>query len=138
MSTSPTRLVSSGPVSRAYGIFAGLLLAGLSLGGCAGDPDTRPEDKQAAQTKPSTAREVVVIRALTPGDRGCYVELEPAEGPRREDVAAFELCERPELVGQRVHLTRERTGIQAASCSGDPECAQTDTVDLIVSAEPVR
>jgi hypothetical protein len=84
----------------------------------------------AASGPDSTAGEVATIRGLTPGDRACYVDLDG--GGQQE--AAFDVCERAELVGKRVRLERRRTWVLATSCEGDPECARRDTVDLIVSA----
>lgn len=76
-----------------------------------------------------------MVRELVSGDRGCYVRFEDAQGRSSEGVASYELCERTELVGQRVQFRRERTPIQAMSCEGDPECVRQDTVDLIVAAD---
>ncbi|HEX6747256.1 MAG TPA: hypothetical protein VF092_08135 [Longimicrobium sp.] len=91
----------------------------------------------AASNPDSTGAEVVTIRGLTGGDRACYVDLEGTGVARSPQEAAFAVCERKELVGRRVRLSRMRTWVLAASCEGDPECARRDTVDLIVSAEPV-
>lgn len=85
----------------------------------------------AAEPGDSAADEVATIRGLTPGDRACYVDL----GAGQPQEAAFDVCERAELVGKRVRLERRRTWVLATSCEGDPECARRDTVDLIVSAQ---
>lgn len=125
---------------------ARLLVLALSLGACGGEaPERAPEaggsapesggsapESGGSAPQAAAAGEVAVIRGMAAGDRACYVELEGAEEPQE---AAFELCERMELAGKRVRLTRERTTVQAASCEGDPECTRSDTVDLIVSAE---
>ena len=79
---------------------------------------------------------MVLVRGLTAGDRACYAEVEDANGERRSDEAAFELCERRELVGRRVRLRRERAQVPAKACQGDPGCTRSDTVELIVAAEP--
>ena len=86
-------------------------------------------------TDASDDGEAVVVRSLTPGDRACYMAIEDDAGAVSEEEAAFELCERSELVGARVRLTRESTAILASACEGDPDCALRDTVDLIVQAE---
>lgn len=62
------------------------------------------------------------------------MRFEDVQGRSSEGVARYELCERTELVGQRVQFRRERRPIQAMSCEGDPECVRQDTVDLIVAA----
>lgn len=108
-----------------------VLALGLALGGCGNGAERTPEESGGA----GASGEVAVLRGLTPGDRACYAEIEDARGQRRREEAAFELCERAELVDRRVRLTRERTPVLARSCQGDPECSRRDTVDLILSAE---
>jgi hypothetical protein len=102
-------------------------------------PDTtaaaRPPAPVAAAD--SAMGEVATVRALTGGDRACYMDLESGGAVKEGQEAAFALCERQELVGKRVRVERRRAWVLAASCEGDPECARRDTVDLIVSAEPV-
>jgi hypothetical protein len=83
----------------------------------------------------SVTGEVATIRSLTGGDRACYVDLESGGVAKPGQEAAFDLCERTDLVGRRVRLERRRAWVLAASCEGDPECERRDTVDLIVSAE---
>lgn len=78
------------------------------------------------------------IKSLTPGDRACYIELDNAEEVASDEMASFELCDQPELIGKRVRLKREPTPIMAMSCEGNPECTKTETVDLIVAAEVVQ
>lgn len=77
------------------------------------------------------------MRDLVAGDRACYMELEDNQGERLDEVASFEVCDQPELVGQRVRLTRERKPILTMSCGGDPWCTRRDTVELVVAAETV-
>ncbi len=115
--------------------FAVLLVgAGLAVGGCTGQSSDPPADSEAPKTSAASPSEANVIRELVSGDRGCYVRFEDVQGRSSEGVASYELCERTELVGQRVQFRRERTPIQAMSCEGDPECVRQDTVDLIVAA----
>ena len=40
------------------------------------------------------------------------------------------------LVGQRVRIATRRDQIQAASCQGNPDCADSETVDLVVAILP--
>ncbi|HSU17477.1 hypothetical protein [Longimicrobium sp.] len=103
-------------------------------------PDTA-EAARAPAVDPaadSTMGEVATVRGLTGGDRACYMDLESGGAVKGQQEAAFGLCERRELVGKRVRVERRRAWVLAASCEGDPECARRDTVDLIVSAEPLR
>ncbi|MBW3571305.1 MAG: hypothetical protein KY467_09375 [Gemmatimonadetes bacterium] len=117
-----------------------LVLLAVGANGCqerSGEPRSGepPAGTEGARASGASGAEIAVVRGLVPGDRACYVDLEDGQGQRSEQAASFEFCERSELVGQRVRLTRERTAIPAMSCQGDPECAQSDSVDLIVAAE---
>ncbi|MES2817917.1 MAG: hypothetical protein V4812_02905 [Pseudomonadota bacterium] len=111
------------------------LLLTLGVSGCQAASDAAPAKGTSPATSADAEADVVLIRALTPGDRACYIELENKQGQRTEAEASFELCEQPQLIGQRVRLTRERTNMPAMSCEGDPECTRTDSVELIISAE---
>ena len=72
----------------------------------------------------------VVLGGVVP--LGAPLELDPPAS-----LGAEYFCERRELVGKQVRVERRRSWVLAASCEGDPECARRDTVDLIVSAEPL-
>jgi hypothetical protein len=114
-----------------------LLLALVAAGGCQRTGPDGPGDTHDKSLPAASDHEVATIRGLTMGDRACYLELEDVQGQSSDAVADFDLCEREDLVGQGVRLTRERTSILAISCQGDPECTDRDTVDLIVAAEPL-
>ena len=76
------------------------------------------------------------LRSVQMGDRACYLDLESASGEMDTRMADFDVCTRAEegaLVGRRVALQTERTDIMAMSCQGDPECADTEEVDLVVA-----
>ena len=87
----------------------------------------------AEQTQDAPVRLV----AMVPGDRACYLTVDGADGQRTE-MADVNFCERDDLVGQRVTLTTVPTQIQAESCQGNPECTETETVTLVVSADLVE
>lgn len=76
------------------------------------------------------------IRSLSAGDRACYVEVVNDQGERFTEFANFEICEQ-NLVGQRVQLTYESGNIQAVSCQGNPDCADSETVMLITQAQVI-
>ncbi len=78
-----------------------------------------------------------ILRGLQNGDRACYAELEDGQGVRHSLEAAFELCERTDLIGQRVRLVRRTARVLAASCQGDPDCGRSDVVELIVELQPL-
>jgi hypothetical protein len=107
-------------------VLAVALSLGVSLSGC-GSSDDGAVDQG----------EVTVLHGLTLGDRACYMEFRDAAGEPWQAAAGFELCEREELIGRRVRLTRERTTVLAAACQGDLDCPLRDTVDLIVRADAV-
>ncbi len=79
-----------------------------------------------------------MVRSLTSGDRACYMEIEDAQGKTSSTEASFELCEQTDLIGQRVQLTRESANVLAASCQGNQDCPDRDTVNLVVAAEVVQ
>ncbi len=78
--------------------------------------------------------EVVTITQMQPGDRACYLTVQ-GDGGERQEMADFEFCERDDLIGQRVTLTTVATQIQAMSCQGDPECPDTEQVQLVTAAD---
>ena len=80
----------------------------------------------------------VTLKNLTAGDRGCYVEVSDAAGATQEHLASFEVCERTELVGQRVTLEIRTESVAAESCQGDPECTQSEQVPLVVTITPAK
>ncbi|HEY7766825.1 hypothetical protein [Longimicrobium sp.] len=96
----------------------------------AGSGAERAERAERADSAIAGADSAVVVRELTLGDRGCYLQVE-AGGVRREEIGAMELCERADLVGRTVRLGRAPGAVPAMSCQGDPECAQSDTVMLV-------
>ena len=77
------------------------------------------------------------IEAMEAGDIACYITFVDEQQIRQEGMADFSLCERP-LVGQQVRFSYQQTRVAAASCQGDPECTDYDSVPLIVDAQPVR
>ena len=114
------------------------LAAALALGACG--PSEGPPAEPPVADAPAGADDgapVLTVRALTPGDRACYVRLEDAQGAATEEMAAFEVCEREALVGRRVRVTRQERAVMAASCEGDPACPDTETVLLVTAVEEV-
>ena len=78
---------------------------------------------------------VGTIQSLNSGDRACYVEIVDDQGEQSTEFADFEICQQQDLIGKRVQLTYESSEIMAASCQGDPECAETEMVMLITKVE---
>jgi hypothetical protein len=81
------------------------------------------------------AGDTVVVKGLTAGDRACYLEVEDGDGKSREEMASFELCERTDLIGKKVRLQFEKAQVQAESCQGNPDCTDSETVDLVHAVE---
>ena len=76
-----------------------------------------------------------VLVNLQNGDRACYVVLRTSSGEQTLP-GSFELCAGGEhdataLIGMAVTYRTEQTGISAASCEGNPDCSDTDMVDLV-------
>ncbi len=88
--------------------------------------------------QPSDAQQPTLgtVQRLNVGDRACYIEVADDQGEIFTEFADFEICEQ-NLVGQRVQFTYEMGDIQAASCQGNPECADTETVMLITQAQVI-
>jgi len=106
------------------------------IAACSKKADPTPPTPPAAPTPVGTLKE------LQNGDRACYVILD-IDGQEQSMEGDFDLCEggprdASALVGKRVTYTTERAKVQAASCEGDPECAESDEVDLVktITAAP--
>lgn len=106
---------------------------------CAGDPACTESEEvvllvEVQVIEPPT---VGTIRQLTAGDRACYVDLVDDAGQSSTQYANFEICEQ-DLVDRRVSLTYEVGNILAASCQGDVDCEQSNTVTLISQANAIE
>lgn len=100
--------------------------------------------KAAGPTAPTggsgAAPAVVTLKDLQNGDRACYVVVESADGEQSIE-GDFELCaggahDASALIGKSITYTTERAKVQAASCQGDPECSDSDEVDLVITIAP--
>ena len=106
------------------------LLSVLALIGCGG--------KAAAPAAPAPAAGPAgTLKELQNGDRACYVVVD-VDGAEQSIEGDFELGpgaskDASALIGQRVTWTTEKAKVQAASCEGNPDCADSDEVDLIVT-----
>ncbi len=84
-------------------------------------------------SQPEKAPAAPKVTSLQAGDVACYVELD--YGNRQESkMADFDICEMS-LVGKRITFETRKERVMAASCEGDPECGESETVDLIVSVK---
>lgn len=114
----------------------------LSFGACGGAPRTvQPPEHDAPTPAPhAVASDDGTLLKLEHGDRACYVTLRRASGDTTVP-GDFELCpggtyDAAPLVGQRVRIATKTDQLQAASCQGNPDCADSETVDLVVAILP--
>lgn len=78
----------------------------------------------------------VTLVSMTEGDTACYLAVSTGSGAERTEYADFRLCERDDLIGQRVLLTPTPSPVQSPSCGGDPECTDTEMVNMITGIDP--
>jgi len=118
-----------------------LLVAAL---GCGGNPKrVLPPEHDAPSEPPHTPETVAddgTLGKLEHGDRACYVTLRRPGGDAILP-GDFELCaggayDATALVGQRVRIATKKTPIQAMSCQGNPDCTDSETVDLVIAILP--
>ncbi len=117
-----------------------LLLSAAACGGKSkpADPavaeDGAGDEAAAGETHEPVTGTLVEIQA---GDVSCYVTLDKEDGKQETFSGTFEVCPAPEeahpLVGQKVTVTFERGNVLAASCEGNPDCPDSETVDLVNS-----
>ncbi|MBC7550169.1 MAG: hypothetical protein H7269_04585 [Cellulomonas sp.] len=120
-----------------------LLTTLLALAACGGSKSTTRTTTTTTETGSGAAvaapanppNPTGVLKSLENGDRACYVNLTTATG----DVAyegAFEPCaggpqDATGMIGKQVQATTKLEAVQAASCEGNPECAATESVNLV-------
>jgi hypothetical protein len=95
-------------------------------------PPAAPAAPAPAAPAAAPAGEGPTLLSLLSGDTACYATL-TENGVERQELATFEMCEHQDLVGSKVTITREKANVMAASCQGDPECKDTEVVDIISS-----
>ncbi len=133
-----------------------LALGGLAvLAGCADDPapavaagpspdasnptvvtDSIPATSLRTDSTSTDYEAPVTLVSMTAGDIACYLTVSTASGAERTEYADFRLCERDDLIGQRVVLTPTPSPVQSPSCGGDPECTDTELVNMITGIDP--
>lgn len=91
----------------------------------------------APQVGKAQQPEIATVQSLAAGDRACYVELIDEQGELTTELANFEVCEQ-DLVGQQVRLTYETANVLAASCQGDPDCGESETVMLVSAVDVLK
>ncbi|MGN6182380.1 MAG: hypothetical protein ACTHQM_01860 [Thermoanaerobaculia bacterium] len=86
-----------------------------------------PTVRVGKETKKTTG----IVRDVQSGDVACYLTLTDAQGREFTELAGFEICEMPSLIGKRVTLTYTLGKVMADECQGDPECTKSRTVALV-------
>ena len=76
------------------------------------------------------------VTAMNAGDTACYLELKDDRGGAFEEMARFEICEQPALLGKRVALTYVLQNVMSPDCQGDPACKKTRVVAVVSAAKP--
>lgn len=115
----------------------------LMVSACNGGPGQEAAPEAATPSSPTAAETlqpkvaVGTLQGMQAGDRGCYVQVMDATGAMQEHMASFEVCEDTALVGQEARLFYEPQAVAAASCQGDPDCTDSETVLLLVRVEPM-
>ncbi len=78
----------------------------------------------------------VTLVSMTAGDAACYLTVRPDGAAERTEVADYRMCERDDLVGQRVVLTVTPSQILADSCEGNPACTDLKAVNMVTGMDP--
>ena len=86
----------------------------------------------------TAAPAAVTLVKLTNGDRACYVDVTTAGGKNESHEGDFDLCpgnahDASALIGKHVTYTTKPANVQAASCEGNPDCKDSDKVDLVMT-----
>ncbi|MFN3596180.1 MAG: hypothetical protein ACK41D_02805 [Rubricoccaceae bacterium] len=97
-----------------------------------------PPEAAAVRDEPLQNPDEALVLGLETGDRACYLSLEDANGVPFQELADFALCERDDLVGQRVRLAYEEATVPAEICQGDPECTETTRMPIVRTATPLE
>ena len=102
----------------------------LALGACGSSKSTSTSDT----TAPAPA--AVTLADLQSGDTSCYAIFSTGSGEATMN-ADFDLCpggakDASALKGSLVTYRTEKANVIATSCQGDPECKDTEEVDLVV------
>jgi hypothetical protein len=129
-------------------MFASALALAVALLGCAAKRDEPASPPLAAATPTAAgpalgaATAAITLRRLEAGDRACYVVVvTDGAGEERSLLGDFELCpggggDATGLVGQPVVVETRPESVPAESCQGQPDCTDSETVELVVAIRP--
>ena len=85
----------------------------------------------SSQKLPKEKVQYGVIVSAEAGDTACYLQIKDDSGEVHDELAGFDLCEDQTLLNKPSEFIYERTSVMAASCEGDPDCKDTESVWLI-------
>lgn len=119
------------------------LLSIVALGvACGGAPKAPkpPEHDDAPEVKAHSEEAPTLLKHVEAGDAACYVTVDRGHGDEALK-GDFDLCpggayDATPLVGQKIKIATRKDKVIAASCQGNPECKDTETVDLVVAIVP--
>ncbi|HEX8297963.1 MAG TPA: hypothetical protein VF594_02280 [Rubricoccaceae bacterium] len=101
------------------------------------DASNPPVSTDSVLTSPDSTdySQPVRLISMQNGDIACYLTVQADGEPERTDMADFGFCEREDLVGQRVSLTVTPSPVLAESCQGNPDCPDTEIVNLVTGID---
>ncbi len=78
-----------------------------------------------------------VARNIESGDRACYLTVQEDGGASTTVMADYSVCDSNAILDRRVYLEYAANDVIAASCEGDPDCLETETVAMVIVATPI-
>lgn len=92
--------------------------------------DKEDEKEESKNEDPMSGSGTVTL--MQAGDHACYVDLKQSNGAVVSLKASFEICEM-DIVNKKISYKLEEASIMADSCQGDPECTESEKVNIITS-----
>jgi len=104
-----------------------LALALAACGGASAPPAAEPYSASAGDTN------VYTFVSVEQADTACYVTVHDAGGAEKTYPGEFDLCTHDPIpaVGARVRIEWGTATILAASCEGNPDCPDSDEVQIV-------
>lgn len=78
-----------------------------------------------------------VATQMESGDRACYLTLREDSGTLTTVFADYSVCDSDGILNRRVQIEYVADEVIAESCEGAPDCLDTETVALAVTASPI-
>ncbi|MDT0632046.1 hypothetical protein RQM47_01225 [Rubrivirga sp. S365] len=97
------------------------------------DTTLPPTVTVAGQTVPRRA----FVEDVEAGERVCHLTLRTDGGGVEQVMGDFSLCEGQAIQGERVQIEYATDVVPAASCVGDPDCLETETVPFAVVVDVI-